>query len=82
MAAMSNPRIAEALECCGGASAVARAAEPPLTPWAVVKWKEDGVPPKRVLWLAALTRWTFTPHMLAPELYPNPSDGLPNSEAA
>lgn len=79
----SNPNIAAAVEYLGGVSAVARMHEPkPLTAWAVCKWVEDGLPPKRVLWLAGLTGWKFTPHMLAPDLYPNASDGLPKRRAA
>jgi hypothetical protein len=79
---MSNPNIAAAIEYLGGVSAVARRSDPPMTPWAVSKWKEDGLPPKRVLWLAGLTEWKFTPHMLAPELYPNDTDGVPTDLAA
>jgi hypothetical protein len=45
----------------------------------VYEWiKKDEVPDKRVIRLAELTEWEYTPHMLAPGLYPNPSDGIPS----
>ena len=48
---------------------------------AVSLWKNDAkgiVPPKRVLPIYLVTG--VTPHELRPDLYPNPSDGLPGKE--
>lgn len=70
-----NP-VAEALDNLGGDSAVARKAGL-KTSWAVAKWRRN-LPADRVLWLAEQTGWKYTPHMLAPKLYPNPTDGLPS----
>lgn len=66
----------EAIQSLGGPSAVARRRG--RTSWAISKWARQGVPPNEVLWLAAQTEWKFTPHQLAPHLYPNPGDALPS----
>ncbi|WP_090685774.1 YdaS family helix-turn-helix protein [Paraburkholderia phenazinium] len=68
------PSVAEALDDLGGDSAVARLLK--LSPWAISKWRKK-LPPGRVLWLSEQTQWKWTPHQLAPRLYPHPSDGLP-----
>lgn len=45
---------------------------------AVGKWFLKGnVPPERVLPLCALLNWSVTPHELRPDIYPNPTDYLP-----
>lgn len=72
-----------AIHQLGGPSAVARmrreAGMRAATPWAVSKWVREGLPAENVLWLAERTGWAFTPHELAPALYPNPRDGLPQA---
>ncbi|EHN97157.1 transcriptional regulator [Escherichia coli] len=35
------------------------------------------VPASRVLQLCEIMEWTITPHELRPDIYPNPTDGLP-----
>jgi len=35
------------------------------------------VSPKRVISICAQSGWKITPHELRPDIYPNPSDGLP-----
>lgn len=40
------------------------------------------VSPSKVLATCKATGWTVTPHELRPDLYPNPTDGLPAGEAA
>lgn len=35
------------------------------------------VPPEKVLAVSRAVKWVITPHQLRPDLYPNPSDGLP-----
>lgn len=43
----------------------------------VYEWITKGkIPPDRVLPLARLTDFEFTPHQLDSALYPNPTDGL------
>lgn len=74
---MNESSVAAAIESLGGPSAVARRREL-KSPWSVSKWIRDGLPPEHVLWLARETDWRWTPHQLAPELYPHPDDGLPS----
>ncbi|HCM9506496.1 YdaS family helix-turn-helix protein [Enterobacter bugandensis] len=45
---------------------------------AVSLWRRNGVPAERVLPLFSATG--VTPHELRPDLYPNPTDGLPKQE--
>ncbi|MGD3057196.1 hypothetical protein ACP81J_26090, partial [Escherichia coli] len=35
------------------------------------------VPPKQVIPLCQLMKWEVTPHEIRPDIYPNPTDGLP-----
>jgi len=39
--------------------------------------KMEVPPPEAVLAIAATVDWQVTPHELRPDIYPNPSDGLP-----
>lgn len=71
--------IKEAIEKAGGAASVAR--ELNISRISVYEWIANNKLPEkggRALALAELTDWEFTPHMLAPTLYPNPTDGLPS----
>ncbi len=43
----------------------------------VSHWRKRGVPAERVLAIAGATTWKVRPHDLRPDIYPNPSDGLP-----
>lgn len=76
----ANP-VAQAVGHLGGPSAVARLRKRDglrgKTPWAISKWIAERIPAENVLWLSQKTDWKFTPHMLAPTLYPNANDGLP-----
>lgn len=45
---------------------------------AVSLWRRNGIPAERVL--PIFTATGVTPHELRPDLYPNPSDGLPKQE--
>lgn len=70
--------IKEAVDKAGGAGAVAR--ELNISRISVYEWiAKNRLPEKnqRALALAKLTKWEYTPHMLAPDQYPNRSDGLP-----
>jgi len=68
--------IKEAVQVAGGAAKVAEMLD--ISRISVYEWiSESRLPPDRVINLSRLTGWLYTPHMLAPTLYPNPSDGLP-----
>ncbi|WP_107313989.1 YdaS family helix-turn-helix protein [Burkholderia metallica] len=68
--------IKDAVTEAGGATAVATAFG--ISRISIYEWIDKGrVPEPRVLRLAELTKWKFTPHQIAPALYPNPRDGLP-----
>ncbi len=45
---------------------------------AVSLWRKNGVPSSRVIQIYKATG--VTPHELRPDLYPNPTDGLPKQE--
>ncbi|HDC4776880.1 MULTISPECIES: transcriptional regulator [Enterobacter] len=45
---------------------------------AVSLWRRHGLPAERVLQVFEATG--VTPHELRPDLYPNPTDGLPKQE--
>ncbi|HDL6856616.1 TPA: helix-turn-helix domain-containing protein [Yersinia enterocolitica] len=42
----------------------------------------DQVPADRVIQLCAMGGWAVTPHELRPDIYPNPRDGMPQTDAA
>jgi hypothetical protein len=71
----TNLYVAAAIDYLLGDSAVAKLAGLKTT-WAVAKWRQK-LPERRALWLAKQTGFKFTPHQLDPEMYPNPTDGLP-----
>lgn len=48
-----------------------------VSPQAVSKWRGRVPDAAAVLKLAAATGWKVTPHDLRPDIYPNPTDGLP-----
>jgi hypothetical protein len=74
-------QVAQAIACVGGPSAVAKA-RGLKTAWGASKWARDGLPAEHVLWLAEQTGWKYSPHQLAPDLYPHPDDGLPTERRA
>jgi len=46
----------------------------------VYEWiSKDRLPAERVIPLAELTAWRYTPHLLDPTLYPHKHDGLPDN---
>lgn len=48
-----------------------------VRPQAVSLWFKNGVPPYKVIPFCEALAWDVTPHQIDPELYPNPTDGLP-----
>lgn len=69
--------IESAIRKSGSASALGSAIG--VSKMAVSLWRKNGVPADRVLSIFNATG--VTPHELRPDLYPNPSDGLPKQEA-
>lgn len=67
--------LQQAIQVCGGQSALAKLLDPPVKAQAVQQWKR--VPPERVIDVARATGFKVTPHELRPDLYPYPQDGLP-----
>lgn len=43
-------------------------------------WFKDKVPAEQVLKTSRLLGWAVTPHELRPDLYPNPTDALPEQK--
>lgn len=50
-----------------------------VTYQAIRKWCRTGVPPERVIAVCRAAGWIVTPHMVRPDIYPNPTDALPAS---
>lgn len=73
--------IKDAIYKAGGAVQVA--SKFGISRISVYEWiSKSRLPAERVIPLAQLTDWTFTPHMLDPVIYPNPDDGMPASPTA
>lgn len=47
----------------------------------IQKYKSRGASAERVRMISAATGWRVTPHMVRPDLYPNPTDALPAAVA-
>ncbi len=72
--------LTKAIETAGTASKLAVMLG--IKPMSVSRWKnryQGTVPADRVLQIYGVTG--VTPHELRPDLYPNPTDGLPKQEA-
>lgn len=50
-----------------------------VEPQAISKWER--VPPARVIAVCEAVDWAVTPHQLRSDIYPNPTDGLPQEPA-
>lgn len=48
------------------------------TSQAVSSWLNNQIPPERVIPLCKVLDWKVTPHEMRDDIYPNPTDGLPN----
>jgi DNA-binding transcriptional regulator YdaS (Cro superfamily) len=68
--------IENAIRQSGSASALGLAVG--VTKMAVSLWRRNGVPAERVIQVYKVTG--VTPHELRPDLYPNPTDGLPQQD--
>ncbi|WP_176917932.1 YdaS family helix-turn-helix protein [Superficieibacter sp. 1612_C1] len=68
--------IENAIRQSGSASALGLAVG--VTKMAVSLWRRNGVPAERVIQVFKVTG--VTPHELRPDLYPNPTDGLPQQD--
>ncbi|HFU0596181.1 TPA: transcriptional regulator [Escherichia coli] len=44
-------------------------------------WFKNKIPGELVVKVAMAVEWRVTPHELRPDLYPNPTDGLPKQGA-
>lgn len=78
---MSKPSITEAAVKAAGPSLSAVARHFGFkSPQSVANWIiNQQVPSERVIQLCELGNWSFTPHQLRPDIYPNTGDGLPES---
>ncbi|WP_339053574.1 YdaS family helix-turn-helix protein [Arsenophonus endosymbiont of Crataerina pallida] len=43
----------------------------------VAQWFSRSIPSQRVIPLCEMLKWNITPHLLRPDIYPNPTDGIP-----
>lgn len=66
----------------GSYAAIGSLFDPPVSAQGVAKWAAAGVPPERVIRVAEGTKYEVTPHDLRPDVYPNPTDGMPPEQAA
>lgn len=74
---MSAP-IKQAVDAALGVARVAETFH--IARVSVYEWINKGrLPAERVIPLAEMTAWRYTPHMLDPVLYPNELDGLPDN---
>lgn len=72
--------IEKSVQILGGQSALARLIG--VSQPAVHKWRKTGiVPVRRAISIARATGWEITPHDLRPDVFPNPTDGMPVDES-
>ena len=76
-AIMSANAFEMAVRAIGSYRAIGALFDPPISVQAVAKWVSAGVPPERVIAVAAAAGFRPSPHDLRPDLYPHPDDGLP-----
>ncbi len=69
----------KAIQLAGSQSAMARAiGVKPAHVWNWLNINKGVVPPQHAIPIAKATDWQVTPHELRPDIYPNPTDGLPS----
>lgn len=78
---MSKPNITEAAVKAAGPSLSEVARRFGFkSPQSVANWIiNQQVPSERVIQLCEMGKWSFTPHQLRPDIYPNTGDGLPET---
>ncbi|MFU0930868.1 transcriptional regulator [Kluyvera cryocrescens] len=67
------------LSVCGSQSELARRLG--KNSQTVSAWFRNGVASTEVINASRALNWAVTPHELRPDLYPNPTDGMPREEA-
>lgn len=75
---MNNPAdmsIETAIEIAGSQSELARRLG--ITLQRLSNWRSRGIPFDQVIRVAQAVDFQVTPHQLNPDLYPNPTDGVP-----
>lgn len=80
---MTNIHVFQtACDAAGGKGRLAAALG--VTPPSVHQWYDGTrpLPADRVLAVSRATDWAVTPHQLRPDIYPNPTDGLPPEVAS
>lgn len=77
---MKTTALEKAIHLAGGQSSLGRLCG--LRQGHVWNWlnREGRVPAENVLVVCAVVDWQITPHELRPDIYPNPSDGLPGEK--
>lgn len=74
---MTVKALKQAVSIAGGQSALAKLCgvrQPHIWNWLN---RDNRVPAENVLAVCKAVSWKVTPHELRPDIYPNPSDGLP-----
>lgn len=73
-----NTPLDEAIKILGGQSALAaKVGVKQAHVWNWLNRQGRQVPASKALAVAKATRWQISPHELRPDIYPNPTDGLP-----
>lgn len=68
----------KAIQILGGQSALAaKVGVKQAHVWNWLNRQGRRVPAEKVLAVSSSTDWQVTPHELRPDIYPNPTDGLP-----
>ncbi|WP_410960980.1 transcriptional regulator, partial [Salmonella sp. SAL4430] len=50
------------------------------TPQSVSLWLNSEAPAHRVIPICEALNWKVTPHQMRKDIYPNPTDGLPDQQ--
>ncbi|WP_411900959.1 transcriptional regulator [Salmonella enterica] len=51
------------------------------TPQSLSLWSNSDAPAHRVIPICEALNWQVTPHQMRKDIYPNPTDGLPDQQA-
>lgn len=71
--------LSEVIDIAGSPSALARRLG--VSAQRISNWRSRGIPGDHVLVVCAAVDWQVRPHDLRPDMYPNPTDGLPAEQA-